>query len=143
MIKAPKSRCWTAPVRGCRVTSARPTSTDSDDSRERRTPRPAGPKWGEDPGTRAGAASSETVAGSRGEPINPRTTVEQESPEDSFRGTNHASADAGPASADVIARPFAPSVAVPGSSPHEPLARPSGAAPSFSAESALLPLTVS
>src|SRR5713101_933170 len=131
-----------APTRGCRVTSARPTSTDSDDSRERPTPQPASPKWGEDSGTHRRSVER-NYGGSFGEPINPRTTVEQVSPEDSFRGTNHASADAGPASADVTAPPFAPSATVPVSSRHEPQARPSGAAPSFSAESALPPVTVS
>src|SRR6266478_1699255 len=94
-------------------------------------------------GTPPAQRRAKLSSGSFDEPINPRTTVEQVSPEDSFRGTNHASADAGLASADVIARPFAPSVAVPGSSLHEPQARPSGAAPSFSAESALPPVTVS
>src|SRR5229473_4916152 len=97
---------------------------------------------GEDSGTHRRSVERNYV-GSFDEPINPRTTVEPVSPEDSFRGTNHASADAGPASADVIARPFAPSVAVPGSLRHEPQARPSDAAASSSAESALLPVTVS
>src|SRR6266851_4416707 len=131
-----------APTRGCRVMSARPTSTDLDDSRERPTPQPASPKWGEDSGTHRRSVER-NYGGSFDEPINPRTTVEQESPEDSFRETNHASADANPPSADVTPRPFAASATVPASSLHEPQARPSGAAASSSAESALPPVTVS
>src|SRR5260370_240253 len=62
---------------------------------------------------------------------------------DPFRETNEHSADADPPSADVTPRPFAASATVPASSLHEPQARPSGAAASSSAESALPPVTVS